>query len=56
MRPIRLAVNLIHHPDEPDGVRSGDLGDPLEAADSKEDVLGSYSGFANATVLCINDG
>ena len=46
MRPIRLAVNLIHHPDEPDGVRSGDLGDPLEAADSKEDVLGSYSGFA----------
>ena len=23
MRPIGLAVNLIHHPDEPDGVRPG---------------------------------
>jgi hypothetical protein len=24
MRPIRLAVNLVHHPDEPDGVETRD--------------------------------
>jgi hypothetical protein len=28
MRPIRLAFNLIHHPDEPDGVRTRHAADP----------------------------
>ncbi len=45
MRPIRLAVNLIHHPDEPDGVETRDGATTTMTGDCPGDGLSKYQKF-----------
>jgi hypothetical protein len=58
-RPIMLAINLIHHPDEPDGVETRDTADhaghqsdspPRRARWGLEEVLAAQSGVPRNAV------